>query len=104
MGVAPRKVHHLATHYAPQGGAKQNRKGTKVTRKHYEQVAQALQDYYSKTRGLFPDHQETKWLKLETLADITEIMANIFEADNPRFDRGRFLSACVPNKMNRPKD
>ena len=26
MGVAPRKVRHLATHYAPQGGAKQKEK------------------------------------------------------------------------------
>jgi hypothetical protein len=37
--------------------------------------------------------------KLDTVQDIADILADIFGADNPRFDRGRFLSACVPDEM-----
>jgi hypothetical protein len=79
VGVAPRKVRHLATHYAPQGGAKQ--KGTKVTRKHYEKVAQILRQ------------QVEQGADKATVAEIATELVSMFRADNPRFDRDRFFSA-----------
>jgi hypothetical protein len=70
-----------------------------VTRKHYEQVAQAFRAYHLEiVHGLGESHIMTN-AKLDTVQDIGEILADIFGADNPRFDRGRFLSACVPDEM-----
>ena len=70
-----------------------------MTRKHYEKVAKALRDYHLEiVHGLGESHQQTNG-KLDTVQDIGNILADIFQADNPRFDRGRFLSACVPDEM-----
>jgi hypothetical protein len=46
-----------------------------MTRKHYQAIAEAIR-------------QGTEPIAL------VELLMNIFEADNPRFDRARFLKAC----------
>ena len=70
-----------------------------MTRKHYEQVAQALREYHLEVVHEWGDGREMTNAKLDTVEDIGNILADIFGADNPRFDRGRFLSACVPDEM-----
>lgn len=46
-----------------------------MTRKHYEAIAKAI------SQGTDP-------------VTLVDILCDIFEADNPRFDRFRFLEAC----------
>jgi hypothetical protein len=65
-----------------------------MTRKHYEKVAKELLAYRKETRGLFPDYAESKGHKLEALDEILDILSDIFKADNPNFDRDRFVTAC----------
>ena len=70
-----------------------------MTRKHYEKVAQAFRDYHLEIVRECGDGESLTNAKLDTVQNIGDILADIFQADNPRFDRGRFLSACVPNEM-----
>lgn len=50
-----------------------------MTRKDYVLIAQAIADV---------------WCDSQAQADIADSIANALEADNPRFDRARFLDAC----------
>jgi hypothetical protein len=59
----------------------ENRKGTKVTRKHYEKVAQILRQ------------QVEQGADKATVAEIATELVSMFRADNPRFCRDRFFSA-----------
>ena len=52
-----------------------------MTRKHYEKVAQILRQ------------QVEQGADRGTVAEIATELVSMFQADNPRFDRGRFLSA-----------
>jgi hypothetical protein len=68
-----------------------------MTRKHYEKVAQALREYHQEIAAEF--RGEWAATKIDTLDDIADILADIFAADNDRFDTARFKSACIPNDM-----
>jgi hypothetical protein len=50
-------------------------KGETMTRKHYQAIAEAIR------QGTEP-------------VTLVELLMDIFEADNPRFDRARFMDAC----------
>lgn len=52
-----------------------------MTRKHYEAIAQAL------AQGLEP-------------VALTNLLADIFEQDNPRFNRERFLATVYKSASN----
>ena len=52
-----------------------------LTRQHFEAVAQVLK--------AFPEGAPTA-----SQAKLAEAFADMFEAENPRFERGRFLKAC----------
>jgi hypothetical protein len=52
-----------------------NRRGGSMTRKHYEKIAKAIS-------------------KGTDIVVLVEILMDIFEEDNPRFDRDKFLIAC----------
>ena len=49
-----------------------------MTRKHYKMVAAAVANMVERS---------DRWL-------ITNLLADSFENDNPRFDRDRFIAAC----------
>jgi hypothetical protein len=70
----------------------ENRKGTKVTRKDYERIAQALREYRQETEKTGAT-METRH-KLDTVDSVVEILVNIFTEDNPRFTPNRFRQAC----------
>ena len=53
-----------------------------MTRKHFEMVAAAVAKMVERS---------DRWL-------ITNLLADSFENDNPRFDRDRFIAACRPTE------
>ena len=53
-----------------------------MTRKHYKMVAAAVANMVERS---------DRWL-------ITNLLADSFENDNPRFDRDRFIAACRPTE------
>jgi hypothetical protein len=55
-----------------------------MTRKDYEAIAATIKQHAAPHNG-----QHLSWFK-SLAVDVAEIMA----ADNPRFDRARFLKAC----------
>lgn len=57
-----------------------------MTRKDYEAVAKIL----SNERG------NRCASRLESVLEITVALADLFEADNERFDRNKWLVACMP--------
>ena len=52
-----------------------------LTRQHFEAVAQVLKAY-------------PKGAPTASQAKLAEAVADMFAQDNPRFERGRFLTAC----------
>ena len=69
-----------------------------MTRKDYEKVAQALREYHLDIHNEFKDGGQVN-SRLDILEGVADILADIFQEDNPRFLKGRFLSACVPNEL-----
>lgn len=57
-----------------------------MTRKHYIAVAQVLAAANEQVGYLSPD---------ALIKGITEGLADVFAADNPRFDRQRFIAAAT---------
>ena len=57
-----------------------------MTRKDYEAIAAAIKEVVDSNR----------WFKgnLSGTQDTAKAVANVMAADNPRFDRARFLKAC----------
>jgi hypothetical protein len=65
----------------------------KFNRRHYEALAQVIQ-------GLALSHNELSNEELDELVSVRQGIAGDFAdmlgRDNPRFDRERFIRACVP--------
>ncbi len=61
-----------------------------MTKKDYQAIARAV---YATREMIYrnPSHDE---VRDALLADLTERLCGIMQADNPRFDRARFLEAC----------
>lgn len=57
-----------------------------MSRKHYEQIAAEI----AEARNLRIDTGERVAIDI-----VAARLANVFAADNPRFDRGRFLAAAM---------
>lgn len=57
-----------------------------MTRKHYEAIAAAIRE----ESDAFP----TDLVVRGTLERLASALGGVFAADNPRFDRARFLAAC----------
>ena len=68
-----------------------------MTRKDYVAFAELVSRIQPRFEGmcgngyLYIFHTETEGDPLE---DLVAGMADVFAADNPRFDRGRFMAAC----------
>jgi hypothetical protein len=65
------------------------------SKRHYEAIAKAMREAHVAR----DDEIEAGWLRDAgeaniVLCDTIEILADMFGADNPRFDRGRFVKAC----------
>lgn len=68
------------------------------TKKDYEAVAKIMR---AAARWQNADHKsvifhEQEWMRLK----IATLFADLFETENPRFDRTRFLKACVVSDSN----
>ena len=59
--------------------------------RHFEVIAQAIQDEKRSYQHLVPASAEHY---TNTLQSFAESLATLFARDNPRFDRDRFLRAC----------
>jgi len=64
-----------------------NLRGEEMTRKDYVLIANVIQSQVKNWEGFTPEGGEA----VEGLA---RTLANQLQADNPRFDRARFLVAC----------
>jgi hypothetical protein len=60
-------------------------------KRHYEAIATVCQEYRKHAA-----HFVTKDQRLTWHAELETRLADMFRADNDRFDRGRFLHACLP--------
>jgi hypothetical protein len=67
-----------------------------MTRKDYVAIAHAFALELTMRRALIPTDAaaDAYYAKTSGLMRAAEIAADVFESDNPRFDRARFLTAC----------
>jgi len=56
-----------------------------MTRKSYEVIASVIRRHRS---------EDTSGVSSGTLSMVADSLALVFQADNPRFDRARFFTAC----------
>jgi len=64
-----------------------------MTKKNFEAIAEALRQstvQFDETDGYFERGRLTQSLM------VVSDLADVFAADNPRFDRQKFLEACAP--------
>ena len=64
-----------------------------MTRKDYEAVAKALRTYTEEVEAN-PSPLGAGIIRRDTRADIVEVLAEVFEADNPNFSADKFRQAC----------
>lgn len=62
-----------------------------MTKKHFEAVAKRIRSDIDETRENFPAKIDEILVSARYAADIVAMVA---AADNPRFDRARFMTAC----------
>jgi hypothetical protein len=62
------------------------------TRKHYIKVAATIAE--ARERIAAHESSATRELGIGLMDDWTQILADEFQDDNPRFDRSRFYHAC----------
>jgi hypothetical protein len=67
----------------------------KYSKQNYIDVANILKDYRLAGWGYASDEVQTR---ADTAADIAYDFANLFERDNPNFDRGKFIKAATAGK------
>lgn len=58
-----------------------------LTKKHYKEIAQIINDEFGPHYKMHPDLVQVK-------AHLCSKLADYFEADNPNFNRERFMDAC----------
>jgi len=65
-----------------------------MSKKDYQAIAGAI---YATREMIYrdPSHDEVRNC---LLADLADRLARVFRADNPRFDRARFIEACETGK------
>lgn len=72
-----------------------------MTRKDYEAIASILRNNREALEGLKADlNADTKWANA-LLASIEGDLMDLFESENPRFDRARFQSASRATRARR---
>lgn len=63
-----------------------------MTRKDYERTAAVIRERVERFRR--SSHDTEREYCTAAIATLADDMADMFAAENPRFDRERFLSAC----------
>lgn len=66
----------------------------RMTRKDYEAIAEVLSGYRRDIRDFPSKVLDHDVIAVETVNNIAQALATVFEQDNPRFTRNRFLDAC----------
>lgn len=81
------------------GNGPTQRKGQDMTRKDYELMAGAILDARAviESRELDGAKLDEQW---KATATVARHLAAVLEAQNPRFNRGRFLAACGLDPVN----
>jgi hypothetical protein len=59
-----------------------------MTKRDYIKFAEMLREQYERANGSGEQYPE------QTIARVQDSIADLFAADNPRFDRERFAKAC----------
>jgi hypothetical protein len=65
----------------------------KFSRQDYVQIAHTIDTVWSKLYAQ-ADTPEAQWGVLIDMQAVVTAFADMFQADNPRFDRERFVMAC----------
>lgn len=65
-----------------------------MTRKDYEAIASAMRKVRKDWNFYHGMPRDMK----DLLEELDDALADVFARDNDRFDRSRFLSACIPNE------
>lgn len=65
-----------------------------VTRKDYKAIAEIIKQEYTR----FDNTGEDDYEGHHTLLCVVAKLAHYFAANNPRFDREKFLQACYPKR------
>lgn len=71
-----------------------------MTKKDYQKIAMVFQDTKPIEHPKYPEYERGAREQWEWFRDK---MAGLLRADNPRFDRDRFLRACEPGANVRAK-
>lgn len=64
--------------------------GEQLSKKHYQAIARAIHEARKDTAPTNASPQRELWIE----GAIVRNIANTLQADNPRFDRARFIEAC----------
>lgn len=67
-----------------------------MSRKQYRDMAGILRDAYGEH---FDTELSPQYVQGWLVSYIAAGLATVFEADNPRFDRARFMEACFPTEL-----
>ncbi len=73
-----------------------------MTRKDYEAFQAMVAQEIAQCREACATRKEPSpvdWARLEQTYRMRDRIADTFQADNPRFSRDRFLSACDPDTL-----
>lgn len=71
-------------------------------KRHYERVAEAIQEAKQVVRARTDDWNEHT-AAMDAIDAVVKELANVFAGDNGQFDRERFTRACVPGNNVRAR-
>ena len=71
-----------------------------MTGKHFEAIAKALRDAYHLGETSQTDTEITFVSDRPTWERLVKSLADVCAETNPRFNRGKFISACYPEAKN----
>jgi hypothetical protein len=67
-----------------------------MSKKHFIAIAATIRSQIDSESHLIAGPRKT--VRLETIAESANRLADVFANENPRFDRARFLAACGINR------
>ena len=65
-----------------------------MTRKDYEAIAEVLANYRRDIRDFPSEILDHDIVAVETINNVAQALARVFEQENPRFLRNTFIDAC----------
>jgi hypothetical protein len=71
----------------------------KYSKQNYVDLANILKEYRLVGWGYVSDESQTRFdTRFDTMTDIASDFANLFEQDNPNFDKSKFIKAATAGK------